>query len=100
MKSRPAKDNQDSRPEDEPKEIMAEKTKWLSTFNESFRDDDFTRTGVEIATKNRRLRVGWIGGHIPTMFYWGGLYSSTGSGVYQKQLRAWRLAISYYAHKP
>lgn len=69
----------------------------VSTFNESFRDDDFTRTGIEINTKTRRVRIGWIGGYLPTFFYCGHLYS-TKSGLHQKQLRVWRLAISCCAN--
>jgi hypothetical protein len=50
----------------------------------------FTRTGIEIGG---RVRVGWFGGHIPTLFYFGHLYGRE-SGIHQKQIRVWRLAVS------
>ncbi len=65
----------------------------VSTFNETFREGEFKRAGIELNVKRLRLRVGWIGGYMPTFFYVGRLASHK-----QTQLRIWRLAVSYCAN--
>jgi len=65
----------------------------VSTFDEEFRDGEYRRAGIEVNTRAHRVRLGWIRGHIPTFFFAGGLASHK-----QKQVRVWRLAISYCAN--
>ena len=68
----------------------------VSTFNETMREGEFKRVGIEINTKMLRVRLGWIGGYIPTNFYCGTVKNHWGT---QSQLRVWRLAISYCANE-
>lgn len=65
----------------------------VSTFDETFRDGEYRRAGIEVKTRIRRVRLGWICGYIPTFFFAGRLASYK-----QTQLRVWRLAISYCAN--
>lgn len=59
-------------------------------FNETFGDGEYHRRGFEIATATRRVRVGWILGYMPTVFFFG----QPSSVRNQTQLRIWRLGIS------
>lgn len=68
----------------------------VSTFNESFRDGEVKRAGIEINIGKIKIRAGWIGGYLPSFFFRGTLFTS----VKQTQLRVWRLAISYCANAP
>ena len=65
----------------------------MTIFNDAFPDRGFTRTGIEIGG---RVRVGWFGGHIPTLFFFGHPCGRE-SGIHQKQIRVWRIAVSVRA---
>lgn len=64
----------------------------VQTFSETFREGEFKRTGVEIVTRKHSLRIGWLGGEMPTFFFIGRLSNRV------NQIRVWRFAVSHCAN--
>jgi len=62
----------------------------LRGFREDFHDGEFKRTGIEIATRDHSLRIGWISGALPTFFFFG-MITRFGN---VRQIRIWRFAVA------